>query len=373
MARRFGKSAITWTSSSEATEQVHMLQAPLRELIPAQNMVTYTADSLDRTVREVQHIGGGAAELGCTVRYDMGGQSLIDMIIAGSKGETLTWYPNLQDPDVNYTVKLIAPIAPTEIALDAQRARHGEHSAQLRFRRTDQTAFKRERFRGTDVLFAYNAGDSLTGSSFTRASDATYVKKGYGTLGDSTSNQARLTWVSTAGSTGFRDTPTLLLESSATNLLTRSNNFSTDYWSNANMTVTSGQTDPWGTSSGWLWECTGSYAASRTFAIDTTDPVVLSIMFKRNTSSGGASNFRIVTSSNAQIARVNVNVSSGIPSSVAYPFGSSVAPNERLDNGYWRYSVRTTGQSTASNFAAWIVPGTGAGADITLGVYQVEK
>jgi hypothetical protein len=367
MARRFGKSAITWTSSSEATEHVHQLQAPLRELIPAQNMVTYIADSLDRTVREVQHIGGGAAELGATVRYDMGGQSLIDMIVAGSKGKTLTWYPNTQDPDTSYDVKLIAPLAPSELALDAQRARFGDHSVQLRFRRTDQSAFTRQRYRGTDVLFAYKAGDSLTGSTFTRGTDASYQGKGYGTLAQSTQNQARLIWVSTIGTTGIRDTPALLLEGAEGNTVPESADF--NQWANVgSLTRTSEQTDPYETSSafkvadtstttnGYL-ESTGISPGGSTFGVLS---MFIAASNQANQTSGY---FGLYSSDSTEITRTEYKFTYGVPA-VSYVSGSSVAPAERFTEGFWRIqNVTTSALNNASTYTVRFSPVAGGVGD----------
>jgi hypothetical protein len=114
-----GNAAFTWTSTGEdATERVLLLREPLRELRPAHRMAVYVRDSLDYSVREVFHVGDGAQELVARARFVDDGQGLSDMLRAGSQGLTLTYHPDLDDPERTHAFKLLAPMSPFQLDLD---------------------------------------------------------------------------------------------------------------------------------------------------------------------------------------------------------------------------------------------------------------
>ena len=107
MPRRQGKAAICWTSTDANSERVHWLQAPLRDIQPSHTQTVYSGESLDKSAIESVTIGEGAHEMVGTARYDHNPQGLVDLIKEGTKNTTLTYIPNLEDPDVSYAVKLI--------------------------------------------------------------------------------------------------------------------------------------------------------------------------------------------------------------------------------------------------------------------------
>jgi hypothetical protein len=289
----------------------------------------------------------------------------MDMIAEGSKNTTLTYYPNLEDSDVSYSVSLISPRGVAETGLDPQRGTFGEHAISLRFRQTDESAFRNSAYRGTNTLFWYKAGDSLEDATFARADDAVRVDKGHGTLTATTSAKARIEWLSTAGTTGYRDTPTLLLESSRTNELTYSADFT--QWTNGGATVTSGQSDPYNTSSGSLLADTStSVIQSRYLSITTgvTKPYAFSLYVKQGTTpaTGGSAISVYDSSGSIYRGRMLVTWSSGVPS-VAYQVGTSFAAPEPHRDGYWRVRGLTTTDGTGAADQLYIHPAwTPAGA-----------
>lgn len=206
-----GKAAILWSSTSDqATERVHLLEAPLRRIRPGLALATFTRESLDKSNVEYYSIGSGnstagAYELVGTVRYDVDSQSLVDLIRAGSQGKTLTYVPRLDDRDQAISVKLLSPLGDAGVAVDEDRAAFAEHTVELRFRTTAGAMWERPIHHGHDVLFWWRAGDSLETATFTRVTASTapayYASNsgggGFGTLSSAKSNKARIEWVST--------------------------------------------------------------------------------------------------------------------------------------------------------------------------------
>jgi len=383
---KFGRSAISWTSTEDAnTQRVHLLDAPLFEVSPAHTMPVYYAESLDRTVQEYNTVGTGSYELLGMVRYDPNSQSLLDMLKAGSQGKTLTYYPNLVDPDDRENVKLVAPLSPTGVGLDSQTGMRADGQVQIRFRRTDQKALT-PRTRGTDVLFVYRAGDSLKDATFSRDTNstapATYPTLssgdgGYGTLSTAGDEKARLAWFSSASTSGPRMLPGLLLEPSRTNFLTRSNDLNT-LWSGAAAT-SSGQGDPAGGSVGW--KVTDSATSdsevqtSSAMTLTAATNAVVSCWLKDNDASTLRHDFILRQSTDAaKVAAVQVTFSSGVPS-LTYT-GVEANPPEQYRDGWWRCAARTTAAvSTSITYECLINPcGTGAGATGSVLFYggQVE-
>lgn len=355
---KLGRSAIGWTSTEDSnTERIHLLDAPLREVVPGHTASIYRAESLDKTNVQTFSVGNGAYELEGKVRFDANPQSLIDVVKAGSQGKTLTYYPNLSDPDTAFSCTLISPMSPTQVGMDSDRGVHGDREITLRLRKTDETPFT-PITRGTNVLFFYRAGDSLAQATFSRADGATYVAKGLGTLSTAASGKARITWISTVGSTGVRNTPALSLERSQTNRVPWSEKLST--WSGS-ATLTSGQADPKGGTAAWLVADTSTSAVrSKTIAVTLTatsrwNP---SIFLKQGTTSSTAGvhiRLRDVTSS-ANRASVTVTWSSGKPTPTVGT-GSSWEGPAAHRGGWWRITWRgTTATSTANTHQFEIYP-----------------
>ena len=345
--KRIGKAAITWTSTEDTPiiERVHQLRVPLFDARPSHTMQTYGGQSLDGSVRETFTIESGANDLTATVRMDDNPQSLIDLIKAGSRNTTLVYYPNLQDSDTSYSVKLISPLTPAEVGLDGQTGNRGGRSIELRFRQTDQSAFRAEAFQGSNVLFRWKAGDELSGATFTRADTAVRTLKGWGTLSNTTNGRPRIEWVSTEGTTGYRDTPSLLLEGARTNYIADSEDLSsTDSWnigSSAYATLTSAQSDPYGGTAAWLFEhatTDSGVSLDALCSLSTNIYPAPSIFFKQSDST----NVRLflITVSGTKF-QATVDWSSGVPdvtmSSGVHDF------TEKYIGGWYRFGFHATG------------------------------
>ena len=377
---KIGRAAIGWSSTEDAnTERIHLLDVPLRDLRAGHTMSAYRAESLDKTAIETFHVGNGAYELVGRVRFDGRPSNLIDLIKAGSQGKTLTYYPNLTDPDVAHACILVAPMSPADLDIDGARAAFGDQEVELRLRKTDETPFP-ALLEGTNVLFAYRAGDSLAQATFTRADTAHYVGKGLGTLSSAASGKARITWISTAGSTGVRMTPALLLERAQTNRVPWSEKFST-WTSVGSVALTSGQADPKGGTAAWLMtDASSTQLRGKTQAVTltaTSRPGV-SIFLKQGTTASTAGVLVQLRATTAAVNRAKVTVtwSSGKPTATINTGSSWVAP-EAYRGGWWRIMLRgTTAVSTAQAHLLHIYPGgtTGIGNVGNVYVYgaQVE-
>ncbi len=346
----FGNAGFLWSATSDSnTQRVHQLNAPLRLLKPSENLLAFQADSLDRTVRDYWTVGAGAYELLGTVKYNSYHQSLVDLIRAGNQGLTLTYYPNLADAGTNYACKLISPTVPFDLGLDDQRGTgFGEHQVELRLRLTNQAAFS-PLPAGTDVLFRYVAGDSLSQATFTRATStsapATYAAIGYGTLTTAKTNKARIDWISTNSSQGPRNRPVLLLEDTRTNAIKDSANFGTANWTiTAGLTRSSAQSDPKGGTAAWRLKAStsaGSYL-SQQVTVPTSGQQAVSLF--ANPSSNPSSGHVIgVTSSGAKRLDLRVSWSSGVPIVTAVVGKVWMNPS-RYINGFYRL----TGVSASS-------------------------
>lgn len=115
-----GNAAFTWTDTSVSmTERVLLLREPIREIRAATRQMVYVADTLDFQVRQYFTVGTGIDEIVCKVRFMDDAQGVIDLIKAGSRGLTLTYHPDLDDPSRTHAYLLIAPISPTSVGMDA--------------------------------------------------------------------------------------------------------------------------------------------------------------------------------------------------------------------------------------------------------------
>jgi hypothetical protein len=360
---KLGRAAIGWSSTEDSnTERIHLLDAPLRELMPGHALSVYRSESLDKTNVQTYSVGNGAYELEGKVRFDANPQSLIDVVKAGSQGKTLTYYPNLSDPDTAFACTLIAPMSPSQVGLDPERGVHGDAEITLRLRKTDETPFT-PITRGTNVLFFYRAGDSLAQATFARADGATYVSKGLGALSTAASGKARLTWISTAGSTGVRNTPALLLERAQTNRVTWSEKLST--WTGT-ATLSSAQTDPKGGTAAWLVSDTSTTAQqTRSLNITLTSSTrwgVSCYMRQGTTASTAGVQFRTRDAvTGALRSAFTATWSSGKPT-VTVNTGSSWEAPTAHRGGWWRFSQRTTTSVSTANALTVTISPTGSTA-----------
>lgn len=362
MIKRIGKSAITWTSTDDTPiiERVHELRVPLFDARPAHTLQVFGGTSLDGSVREAFTIESGANDLLATVRLDENPQSLMDLVKAGSRNTTLTYYPSLSDAGTSFDVQLISPLTPAEVDVDPQLGNRGDRSVELRFRRTDQSAFRAEAFRGTNVLFKWKAGDELSGATFTRADDATRIKKGYGTLENTTDGRPRTNWVSTAGTTGYRDTPAMLLEGARTNYVEDSEDFS--QWTNVNTVgLTSGQAGPYGGTAAFLITDDSTANTERVgevVALDSSGPFGCSLFVKTSTGNSTVGVTYRVIDLDSTVTRMNTVItwSSGVPVQ-SVTVGSTYIVPEPFVDGWWRITALTdTNITTGSSNRLEILP-----------------
>ena len=347
--------AITWDSTGdtvEASERVHMLERPLETVKPAHSMQRYRRESLDRSVTEVFNVSSGAQELVGLVGLDRSGHSLIDLVKAGSKGKTLTYYPDLTDAGVSYACELIAPVSPSALQSDNRTGNvRGDFQVELRLRQTDQGAFT-PLDKGSDVLFWFRGGESLEDATYSRGSVATYVTNGFGQLSTAASGVARTAWFSSVSSEGPRLHPTLLLEDARTNLMPESENFGA--WDQGSTpTVTSGQADPYGGSAAYLIADTSTSNTQFVedgFTIVTTGTHALSLFVRAGSTMDPAGQSLHLRNNTAAVnyADLAITWSSGIPATTVVT-GSTYAPPERYANGWWRVSVIADGTTNTAD------------------------
>lgn len=370
-----GSAAISWIHGT-GTERVILLDMPLREVRPGFTQTAYTAESLDKTSIATVSVGSGAHELVGTIRYEDDAQGLLDLIAFGATNGSLTYLPNLTDPDTNYSVKLISPrdLTALTLDLDSQRAVFGEMQVEVRFRKTDQTAFV-EPYEGTNVLFLYRAGDTLARATFSRADTAHYVTKGYGTDSSAASGAARVHWVDT-DSDGIRETPTLLLEGATTNLVVQSTNFSVTWATTGPPTLTSGQTDPAGGATAYLIADTDG-AAQQYISIQptfTTSGVskAISLFVRQGTAlAAGGSDIQLRdTTAGADRLLANITWANGVPTVIAST--GTLLGVERYIGGWYRVLLQTVAVTVANTNELRIVPASVAAQTGNLFAWGVQ-
>lgn len=366
MPDRLGNAALIWSATSDASGQrVHLLQTPLRAIKAGHSMETFQRQSLDRSVLENVAIGDGSAELRGRVRYDHDPEGLSDAIVAGSQGKTLRYIPDLTDPDMDFQCDLVAPLAPFGLELDQQRGILGDQSVELVLRQTDQGSFD-PLYHGSAVLFSYRAGGSLeASSSFGRVTStgapATFATLstdggGYGTLSTALSNQGRIHWMSAAGSCGPREFPTLLMEGSRENLIDEAVDFG--QWTlNNNVSRTSEQTSPTGSTDAWL--LTSSSADSRGYigqdsTFESSTQRVLSVFAKPNDSTQSLAELR--SSDGTVIIDMQIDWSSGVPTMSIASAGSSVGPDVLWRDGFWRMQAVSTADLSTGIYTTRLYP-----------------
>lgn len=346
------------------SQRVLLLREPLRELRYGHTQSVYPADSLDFTQRQVYTIGVGTYELTGRVRFADNGQTLVDLIKAGSKKTTLTYTPNLSDPGVNYACYLIKPLSPAMLKMDPNTGvEFGDEDVEIVLRKTDQSPFAA--VQQNALLFAYRAGDRIQEGTYTRVGSARYAlnsSNGYGTLSTATTNLARLHWISSASSKGPRTLPSLLFEDSPlgtrTNLVLQSGNLkATSVWTVSNVTVTSGQADPaGGTKAFKIVDATTSAAGilQEVVTVTVSTKVTYSCFIKPGTNSAHTLLFQS-TNNATNFIQTRVTWSSGLPT-VSAITGVLVGPAERWMNGFYRIATRTTGSLTTGKYKVVLMP-----------------
>jgi hypothetical protein len=369
--------AIGWASTGDAaSERVHLLAVPLRDVRPASSRATYHAESLDRTVVQRYTVGDGAHELVGLVRFDDDPQSLLDLLRAGAEGQTLTYYPDVRDPAVKHACTLMAPVGP-DLALAVEQARqgYGNVTTELRLRRTDGAALA-PLDQGSGVLLWYRGGGSLEGYTFTRATATTRIDKG-GLYAAVSSGFAATDWVDADGD-GLRELPALRLAAAATNLCLQSENFGTT-WSAIGSPTRSAAAKTCGTVSlDLIGDDSAAALEGYTQAVTFTGDAVkaVSIHVAQGTSTSSVIRLRDVTAGTNKMLAV-LTWSSGVPS-VAMTTGTYLG-KVALANGVYRLLFQTTSVTAANTNNVDVYPATDAAlaatgtGDVYAGGVQAEN
>lgn len=92
----------TWDGGSET----FLLRVPLQKVRPAGRSRSYVSESLDYSVRNVINVGQVRERIG-VIRYDDDPEGLLDFLLAGHRGEALTY----TDSTGSFGCQLIEPSA----------------------------------------------------------------------------------------------------------------------------------------------------------------------------------------------------------------------------------------------------------------------
>ena len=221
-----GDAALIYTHPVTGQQVVHRLGAPLSTFRPRIVQRRYVRHSLDRTVRDVVTIGPPVYELVARIRFDALPNDLLELLNHGANGVPVTYLPSLSG-HTSYDATIV--LDDDVIALDPDRDRwvRGEYEfATLLLRRSTPWG---ELLGGDVLLFRYVAGQALPpGATFSRSSPAWHVGRD-GVLRQAAANVPRVEWLDLDGD-GIRETPALLLESSATNHVSSTTLAEADRW-----------------------------------------------------------------------------------------------------------------------------------------------
>ena len=140
MAKLIGDAEFQWTDPDGGGGQTHAMRVPLTRVRPAYRLRRYVSESEDMSAREVVTTGKVYEAVGL-VRYDDDPASLVNMVRAGARGAVLTYFPDVGAGTPSITLLLTEPGDKWAAALDEFPAAFREYTAELRFRRTDGSAF----------------------------------------------------------------------------------------------------------------------------------------------------------------------------------------------------------------------------------------
>ena len=87
-----GKARFVYTTTSSTGPVTVNLGTPLHELETDKQVRTFVAESVDYTQRSVVQIAGGQHTLAGDIRFHNNARELVDLIEAGRRGYTLTYY-----------------------------------------------------------------------------------------------------------------------------------------------------------------------------------------------------------------------------------------------------------------------------------------
>lgn len=377
MTRYLGSfAAIGWTDTGDtASERVHALAVPLRAVHPAFSQSVYRGESLDRTVIESFSVSPGVHEFVGDVRFDDAPQSAIDMLRAGNANQTLTYYPDVRDPNQSYACKLVSPTgAALEVAIDQARATFGNVTIPVRLRKTDQSSFQ-ELYHGTNALWWLRGGTSLERYSFTRATAAATIGKGRGQYSAVSSGKAQVEWFDT-DSDGFRETPGIRIAPARTNLVLQSENFGTTWTTSGAPTRSAAALSVGTVNLDLIGDTSGASADGYVQTITLTGSVAKAVsVFVAPGTSQAASGSEIHLFDNTASAyrlRAGLTWASGVPS-VTMTTGTYLGAI-KLDNGVYRLLFQSTAVTAANTNRAQIFPASTSGeqGDLYAGGFQVE-
>ena len=372
----FTKAAIKWTSTGDTnTERVFLLDAPLRSAVPSHTRSVFTAESLDKANIETFTAGAGAHEYTAQIRYASDPDGLNEMIKAGTENITLRYVPNLNDPDTQDQVKLVAPRG--GIRLDKDSGHLGDQTVTVRFRKTDEKSFG-PRFRGTNVLFTYRAGGSMSDATFSRDTNstapATYATLttgdgGYGTLSTAKDEKARIQWMSSVSSEGPRNFPVLLLEKARTNYVpySKCSTRTTEWTLQSGLAITGGQVDPFGvstavkiTDNSTANEFLESSTANNNVATTGSTRAVLSFFVKWDADTTASRHQLAEATGSVEVIDIELAWSSGAISTYVMDDGIWLAMEQYRD-GWYRVAARTVGNLSTKPHSIRHYPANNAG------------
>lgn len=372
--------AIGWTDPSDtASERIHPLAVPLRTIHPAFSQSVYRAESMDRTLIESFTVTPGAHEFVGDVRFDDAPQSAVDMLRAGNANLTLTYYPDIRDPNQSYACQLVSPVGMAlETAIDSARSTFGNITVPIRLRKTDQSSFQ-ELYHGTNMLWWYRGGASLERYTFTRATAAATIGKGRGQYSAVSSGKAQIEWFDT-DSDGFRETPGLRISPQRTNLCLQSENFGTTWAASGTPTRTPAALTCGSVNLDLIGDDTAAALEGYTQTVAFTGNAVKAVSLHWSagvtpSASGTMVNLKDTTASANRLLAV-VSNSAGAPS-VAMTTGTYIGAIG-LDNGVYRLLFQTTAVTAANTNSMQLYPasdGSGlvtATGDVYMGGVQLE-
>lgn len=196
------------------TSREHTLRVPLQDLVPvAETGVIGSWREWGGSKQEVWTLGDGAQAVRARIAFDQAAESLIQLTGAGARGETVTYYPDVDDPAWSYDVEITEPRGPHLARLSEVSGVFQEFDAEITFRKSDGSAFGPEIFSG--LLVHHRAGWDLSratvtggGGSYTDIAGASQTAPG-GTIRDAhyvtdeDGNWVRTTRLSTADGDSF--------------------------------------------------------------------------------------------------------------------------------------------------------------------------
>lgn len=156
MATVKGNAAFVWSSTSDG-EQVLALRAPLRAVRAGVRQTLFVHEDLNYSVRETTVTGDGVYEVTADLRYEDAPATLAAFLLAGMRGTTLTYVPDMTAQERSIDVYLIEPgagspglseasavaaVAMPDMDPDSGFPGHEWNSISITIRKTDGSQFE---------------------------------------------------------------------------------------------------------------------------------------------------------------------------------------------------------------------------------------